>query len=595
MKGPILVVPAFEQGRGGGHLIRSLALVSSLRSLGREAFLHAFSLDGSPSIPPALIPPGFDPSWFLSREGLSRQWDFIVLDRFKTLPEEFEFWSEQAMLIGIDEGGPLRDRFDFLIDLLPGPPGRSPPNILDPGLLPLPRNRRASFRSEKGPERLRILISFGAEDPANLTVPVVRNLAEMGESELTVVVGALGQGGRQAAGLGVTVLEPLPDLRERLADYDLIITHFGLTAFEALYARTPVILVSPGKYHQVLAVSAGFVSAGIGEQGARAVPGLVADLARLEDRCEDLAGRYFTEPAANMRAANMRAEHTLAGFLAVSEPHPCPEKGPVIARFPDRTYRRGVHGMVYMLRLSPPPIEYAKDYFFDVYRRQYGKTYLEDFPNLVKTGKARLGRIKTLLPAGEGLPQLLDIGCAYGPFLVAAQEEGFSPQGVEAASEAVDYVRDELGIPAFSGFFPEAGGIFTDAAFDVVSLWYVIEHFERLDGVLREIHRILKPGGVLAFSTPSFSGISGRRSWKNFLEKSPADHWAVWDPRYAGELLRGFGFELKELVITGHHPERFPVVGRFGMLQGVLGRVSRIFGLGDTFEAYAVKTPGIKS
>ena len=37
--GAVLVVPAYEAGRGGGHLIRCMALVNGLRALGRDSWL----------------------------------------------------------------------------------------------------------------------------------------------------------------------------------------------------------------------------------------------------------------------------------------------------------------------------------------------------------------------------------------------------------------------------------------------------------------------------------------------------------------------------------------------------------------------------
>jgi SAM-dependent methyltransferase len=201
---------------------------------------------------------------------------------------------------------------------------------------------------------------------------------------------------------------------------------------------------------------------------------------------------------------------------------------------------------------------------------------------LGKTGEPR---------AGSGR-RLLDIGCAYGPFLLAAGEEGFTPQGLEPAAGAACYVQEELGIPCVNGFFPEA--LKTEApAFDVVTLWYVIEHFDGLGAALAAIARILKPRGVLAFSTPSYAGISGRKSLREFLKNSPQDHWTVWRPEAKG-LLKKYGFKLKKTVVTGHHPERFPFTGRFlkgkkGNFYHIVLAFSRLFRLGDTFEAYAVK------
>jgi SAM-dependent methyltransferase len=132
----------------------------------------------------------------------------------------------------------------------------------------------------------------------------------------------------------------------------------------------------------------------------------------------------------------------------------------------------------------------------------------------------------------------------------------------------------------------------------------VLEHLRDPREALTEIHRLLRPGGVLAFSTPSFSGISGRKSPLGFLENSPEDHWTVWDHRKLSQILERFGFEVKSIVITGHHPERFPVIGKYlkrkanGVCRSPLYRlfsgVSRVIGWGDTFEAYAVKRAGIQ-
>jgi hypothetical protein len=64
----------------------------------------------------------------------------------------------------------------------------------------------------------------------------------------------------------------------------------------------------------------------------------------------------------------------------------------------------------------------------------------------------------------------------------------------------------------------------------------------------------------------------------------------VFNPRGLRKTLARFGFSLKKIRITGHHPERFRGVMRSNGLRGrIAGIVSRIAGLGDTFEIYAVK------
>jgi 2-polyprenyl-3-methyl-5-hydroxy-6-metoxy-1,4-benzoquinol methylase len=659
----LLVVPAFGGGRGGGHLVRAVALVEALRAQGREAWISA----------PDPAPP--DMPWVIPEAELSaRPWSWIILDRFRTSAGDFARWAALGPLIGIDEGGPFRSRFDFLADLLPLLPGAHPPNFTAPHLNPRPGKRRNPPFAFPADGPLNVLVSFGAEDAAGLTVPAALALACPRPSapaipvpaqdgvfpEVTALFGGLNRdrAGRETlARAGLRVEDACLDLRERLADYDLLVTHFGLTAFEALAAGVPVILVSPGRYHERLARQAGFLSTGSGKRAAaRLGKWLYAGnalnreaLNELSGRCRDCAEKYHSiiiddidpDPVSPGRTPHPGAPGSFGGF-ARWEPlvfMRCPVCGsgdriadPVLARFPERTYRRCLHcGTVYLNRQSPPPVEYARDYFFDSYKKQYGKTYLEDFPSLKAAGHVRLGFIRRILAGDPGrcgvvnpaegvaeyrrrrdgaqgscsqsaraaspsLLRLLDIGCAYGPFLQAAREAGFAPEGVDPAGDAVDWVNRELDIPAYRGFFPDPAlrEIAGAARFDVVTLWYVIEHFRDPRAVFAEIHRILKPHGVLAFSTPALAGISGRTSRHAFLEHSPGDHFTVWDSRRVRAILHNFGFKVMMIRITGHHPERFPRIGKFmtgnrGPLYRLVFALSRLFALGDTFEVYAVK------
>ncbi|MDR2518423.1 MAG: hypothetical protein LBD13_03295, partial [Spirochaetaceae bacterium] len=139
-----LVVPTLEKAHGTGHLLRSFELARSLRALGAEAYLRA----GAGETHPLILQ---DPSLLdlAVQDGHLRQWDCIILDRFRTPPDEFARWSALGPVIGIDEGGPCRQDFPFLIDLLPPLPGASPANMLCPSLLRLPRHRRQSFYSAR--------------------------------------------------------------------------------------------------------------------------------------------------------------------------------------------------------------------------------------------------------------------------------------------------------------------------------------------------------------------------------------------------------------------------------------------------------------
>jgi len=84
----------------------------------------------------------------------------------------------------------------------------------------------------------------------------------------------------------------------------------------------------------------------------------------------------------------------------------------------------------------------------------------------------------------EGEERLLDIGCGDGFFLKRKNTaEGY---GLDKLSG--DEVVDVLDFP--------------DDYFDCVTMLAVIEHIRKPELILREIHRVLKPGGKFIFTTP---------------------------------------------------------------------------------------------
>jgi len=585
----ILMVPCCEKGKGGGHLSRCIRLVSDLRALNRGVWLY---------LPQNIKLPGsmnFNPEWSVRDQTLpDLKIGLIITDRFKTPRHELEKWKKISPVIGMDEGGECRDTFDFLLDILVPYNFISPPaNITSPSLLDCLQNKNHKKESAQV-VKTKILITFGHEDSNDLGAKIAKSLTvkKIKNIEITLLTGALKRNHSLPADLSnIKIINTIPNLAEHLHEYDLVITHYGLTAYEAVFSGTAVLLVHPTPLHKRLSKTAGFLSFSIN----------FINKITHEPRDAKIIGirEYYKKFASNIKSGSKNAG--LAGLIDSISPQVnrscpvCGENAPEhsVMRFYDRTYRRCRKcSNIYMDRAFPPPIEYEKEYFYESYKKQYGKTYIEDFPNLTKAAKKRFKTIKSILRTDEK-PSLLDIGCAYGPFLAAAREEGFSPYGVEPSGDAVSYVQNKLGIPASAGFFPGCNASFlVPGSFNAVTLWYVIEHFKDCAPVLSEIHKLLKPGGLLAFSTPSFSGISGRSSLKNFLSKSPADHYTIWSPATCRKALSLAGFTVKRIIISGHHPERFPFFGKLSKNKKsfayfILSAISRIFKLGDTFEVYA--------
>lgn len=574
----ILLSPTVRPGRGSGHLRRCLRLT---RRLGEGSAVLLEGERGAQALA-GLELEGPRPE-VRARFAREEPWDLILLDRWATSLEELQPFAGLPAA-GLDEGGPARRYLPFLIDTPLGSSFGHSPNLTSAAFLELPA-RSAVFRF---PFR-RVLLSFGGEDAPDLSGRLLEGLLRgrlFPPQQLTVVQGPFFRRTTWPAGLQVLV-NPR-ELKAILPDYDLVLTLFGLTAFEARAAGVPTILFNPSRYHRRLARESGFPEIGVLRPRLRKLKALLADRAVFEPRLSEPAG------ASGETAGQGGGPVELLASLLPAGPVSCPvcrsAPNPAAARFERRTFLRcRACGLLYQVIFGERAPSYGPGYFLEEYRRQYGRTYLEDFEAILRTGHARLRILRRLLPrkgpAGRP-PRLLDIGCAYGPFLQACREQGLQAEGCELSEEAARYVREQLGIPCRTADFEKEGPGFGPAGgYQVVSMWYVLEHFRDPASVLRSVNRLLAPGGLLALSTPNAAGVSARRDREAFLRASPEDHGTVWSPAAARRILRRFGFRLRRVRVTGHHPERFPPL----LPPWALSALSRLLRLGDTFEAYAVK------
>lgn len=97
--------------------------------------------------------------------------------------------------------------------------------------------------------------------------------------------------------------------------------------------------------------------------------------------------------------------------------------------------------------------------------------------------------------------RLLDVGCGAGYFLDAARVAGWQVAGVELSEPAAAAARASLGLDVRSGSLAQAA--FPDNAFDLVTMFEVLEHMCDPGAALTEANRVLRRGGLLAIEVPN--------------------------------------------------------------------------------------------
>jgi SAM-dependent methyltransferase len=102
--------------------------------------------------------------------------------------------------------------------------------------------------------------------------------------------------------------------------------------------------------------------------------------------------------------------------------------------------------------------------------------------------------------SANGTRRILDLGCGTGTMLAHLRKFG-EVEGVDADEQAVEFcrARGELQVRLLDG--PELP--LPDNAFDLVTALDVLEHIEDDSRALREIRRVLRPGGLLLATVPA--------------------------------------------------------------------------------------------
>lgn len=149
------------------------------------------------------------------------------------------------------------------------------------------------------------------------------------------------------------------------------------------------------------------------------------------------------------------------------------------------------------------------------------------------------GRMLQAYPPAGTRGAVLDVGCGTGSRLHRLKALGWLCAGAERSGDAVTAARSN-GLDVRHGTAEDLP--FDDTSVDVVLLAHCIEHCHDPVLALREVRRVLKPGGWIVVTTPNTRSVL-RKVWgRHWVHWEPSRHLVLFERRSLTRLLRNEGF-----------------------------------------------------
>jgi ubiquinone/menaquinone biosynthesis C-methylase UbiE len=133
--------------------------------------------------------------------------------------------------------------------------------------------------------------------------------------------------------------------------------------------------------------------------------------------------------------------------------------------------------------------------------------------------------------------RLLDVGCGYGRDLPFYAKRGARVYGTDPSSTMIELAKQHCsGSPNLS-VQPVQKTTFPDRFFDVVTSTYALHNAPNLRQAFRELHRILKPKGLLIFLVQHPLFVFLLKKKKTYRSKTLV-RFTIPDPRFPCTILQ---------------------------------------------------------
>ncbi len=163
-----------------------------------------------------------------------------------------------------------------------------------------------------------------------------------------------------------------------------------------------------------------------------------------------------------------------------------------------------------------------------------------------RSSYAQRDSAQLLIPYLKGHDTVLDFGCGTGGIisLIPCNKrigiEINESASAEASSKGIEMHTDIRNV--------------ADNSVDAAMTHHAIEHVVEPFSILKEVHRVLKPGGKFVVVVPAEEPrAAGCKDWQENIEQ----HLYSWNPRTMGNLLVVAGFNLEDAYVADGGASRY--------------------------------------
>lgn len=149
---------------------------------------------------------------------------------------------------------------------------------------------------------------------------------------------------------------------------------------------------------------------------------------------------------------------------------------------------------------DPRPHE-PRHFYGELYRLDYKGAYQPKPKHILRAGKVALARARKIRRHLAEPKAVFDVGTGGGEFAYLLKRLGHDVRGIEPNRGYAGYSIAEYGLAVEVGFVQDLA--LPPGAFDLITVWHVLEHTEDPFGVLAKLRESLKPDGVLVVEVPN--------------------------------------------------------------------------------------------